>query len=329
MAKGLGGRQLDIVAIDIGGTHARFAIATLQGVAVVGLRAAWTARSADFPSLEEAWKAFAERLGAPPPRSAAIAIACPVGGPILRLTNSPWTIVPASLPDTLGVDRMTLINDFAAVGFALAQLGDGDLKFLCGPDRALPQEGVISLVGPGTGLGVAQLVRRGGASFVLATEGGHIDFAPLDPMEDALLQDLRPRYGRVSVERIVSGPGLAHIYDVLAKAEGRPAWSGDDPALWTLALAGEDRLGAAALERFCRVLGAAAGDLALAHGASAIVIAGGVGLRLANTLPASGFAQRLTAKGRFAAMMREIPVKLITYPSPGLLGAAAAFALQA
>jgi glucokinase len=125
---------------------------------------------------------------------------------------------------------------------------------------------------------------------------------------------------------VASGQGLTNIYEVLAGVEGREIQYRDEKALWTAALAGEDGLAAAALDRFCLALGAAAGDLALAQGASAVVIAGGVGARVADHLVRSGFRDRFIAKGRFERMMDEMPVKLITHPQPGLFGAAAAFA---
>ena len=187
---------------------------------------------------------------------------------------------------------------------------------------------MIGIVGPGTGLGVAHILRREGRNHVIESEGGHVDFAPLDTLEDAILARLRKRHRRVSLERIVSGPGLAVIHEALATIEGRAIQRIDDKSLWTLALDGSDSLAAAALDRFCMSLGSVAGDIALAQGATAVVIAGGVGLRLADHLPRSGFAQRFAAKGRFEAMMAAIPVKLITYSQPGLYGAAAAFAAE-
>jgi glucokinase len=227
----------------------------------------------------------------------------------------------------LGLERYTLINDFGAVAYAVSRVQDKDLRHLCGPDEPLGKEGTISVVGPGTGLGVAQLHRQNGRITVVETEGGHIDFAPLDKLEDQILERLRQRYRRVSIERLVSGPGLSNIYEALAAIEGRIVPVGDDKELWKLALSGEDILAAAALDRFCLTLGAVAGDLALAHGAwSGTVIAGGVGARVADHLPISGFAGRYMAKGRFEARMARIPVKLITHEQPGLLGAAAAFA---
>jgi glucokinase len=130
----------------------------------------------------------------------------------------------------------------------------------------------------------------------------------------------------VSVERVVSGPGLANIYEALAAIEGRAVQTGDDKAVWTAALSGADSLAVAALDRFCLILGSVVGNIALAHGANAVVVAGGLGARIADLLPRSGFSGRFTAKGRFEKMMSAIPVKVITHPQPGLFGAAVAFA---
>lgn len=317
---------MKVVAVDIGGTHARFALAEVAEGKVVELGGEATLKTAEHASFQTAWEAFAAQQSAPLPRAAAIAIASPITGDVLQLTNNPWIIRPALIPEKLGVDAHVLVNDFEAVGHAVAQVPGEDLRHICGPDVALPEHGSISIVGPGTGLGVAQLFRDGAHYHVIATEGGHVDFAPLDAIEDAVLADLRKKYRRVSVERIVSGPGLAAIHHVLARLEGRSVPDRDDKALWAAALDGSDSLAAAALDRFCLSLGAVAGDFALAHGPTAVVIAGGVGLRIADHLPASGFAQRFAAKGRFESLMQRIPVKLITHPQPGLFGAAAAFA---
>ena len=150
----------------------------------------------------------------------------------------------------------------------------------------------------------------------------------MDEIEDMILARLRKQYGRVSVERVVSGAGLANIYEALAAIEGRAVKTGDNRVLWTAALEGRDTLAIVTLDRFCLILGSVAGNIALAHGANAVVIAGGLGLRIANLLPRSGFSGRFTAKGRFERMLSAIPVKIITHPQPGLFGAAAAFAEQ-
>lgn len=316
----------EIVAADIGGTHARFAIAEIAAGRVVSLGPETMLCAADHASLRTAWQAFAAQQPRPLPHAAAIAVATPVTGAVLKMTNNPWVIHPMLLAAQLGVDRHILINDFEAVAHAVAQSPDDQFQLVCGPDTPLPATGVITILGPGTGMGVAQLWRREGGYQVIATEGGHVDFAPLDPVEDAMLASLRQTHARVSAERVVSGPGIMAIHAALAAIEGRASWPSDDKTLWTAALDGSDSLAAAALDRFCLALGSFAGNMALAQGAAGVVIAGGLGLRLAAHLPGSGFAARFTAKGRFAAAMAALPVKLITHPQPGLYGAAAAFA---
>ncbi|RJF85866.1 glucokinase [Sphingomonas cavernae] len=316
----------EIVAVDIGGTHARFALAEVAEGRVVHMDEPATLKTAEHASLQLAWEHFAAGRGRTLPDKAGIAVASPVGGEVIKLTNNPWIIRPSLIGERLGVESYVIVNDFGAIGHAVAQMGAEHFRHLSGPEVALPDNGIISIVGPGTGLGVAHLLRRGDRYFVNETEGGHIDFAPLDRIEDAILERLRKRYRRVSIERIVSGPGLVNIYEALADIEGRAVHVQDDKALWTMALEGSDSLASAALDRFCQSLGAAAGDIALAQGAQGVVIAGGLGLRIADTIHRSGFAERFRAKGRFEAMMAAIPVKQITHPQPGLYGAAAAWA---
>lgn len=318
---------MEIVAADIGGTHARFAIAALNAGRAT-LTSETVLKTAQYASLQTAWEAFGAQLGRSLPRAASIAVACPIHGDVLKFTNSPWVLRVSALKRQLGLDELTLINDFAAVGHAVAHVDEAHLKTICGPNSPLPAQGVISVIGPGTGLGVAQVVRRALSYDVISTEGGHISFAPFDRLEDLILSHLRQRYLRVSAERLISGPGLANIYAALAAIEGRSVHIGEDKALWDAAISGEDSLAAAALERFCLCFGACAGDIALAQGAEAVVIAGGLALRLTENLVRSGFNQRFTAKGRFETMMAAIPVKLITHPQPGLLGAATAFAQE-
>jgi glucokinase len=316
----------EVVVADVGGTYARFALAEIDGGRVRSLGEPTTLRTADYAGFEAAWDAFAAGAGRTLPPAAAIAVASPVGGEAVHFTNNPWVIHPAALQVRLGVDALLLVNDFGAVGHAVAQASADQFVHLCGPDVPPRPRGVTTVCGPGTGLGVAQVLREDGGYRVVETEGGHVAFAPLDDVEDALLARLRARFGRASAERVVSGPGLLAIHEMLAQVAGRPARFGDDRALWAAALAGGDADADAALDRFLRVLGAVAGDLALAHGADTVVIAGGLGLRLRDAFAGSGFAERFVAKGRFRAMMAAMPVKLIVHPQPGLFGAAAAFA---
>lgn len=316
----------ELVAVDIGGTHARFAIARVAARRVVELGDAQTLRTGAHRGFEAAWEAFRAAAPRPLPAAAAIAFAGPATGEELALTNNDWVVRPALLPEAIGVERLVLVNDFGAVAHAAAQLGAEHFRHVCGPAAALAPEGVTSIVGPGTGLGAALLLRHAGGYEVIETEAGHIGFAPADAFEDRLLARLRARHGRVSAERLASGRGLVRIYEALAADEGRPAGLHDETALWTAALDGADPLATGALDRFCALLGAATGDIALCHGASAVVLAGGLGLRLADHLALSNFGRRFADKGRFAARMEAMPVKLLTHPQPGLFGAAAAFA---
>lgn len=319
---------MEVVTVDIGGTHARFAIAEVSEGRVVSISEPVTQKVVEHPSLQLAWQAFGDVLGRPLPAAAAIAVASPVGGEVIKLTNNPWIIRPALIPERLGAETWTMVNDFAAIGHAVAHLGDSDFLHLCGPEKSLPDRGSITVCGPGTGLGVAQVFRHKHGYDIIATEGGHVDFAPLDPIEDAFVKRLRREYNRVSTERIVAGPAIVAIYETLAELEKRPVPRLDDKKIWALAFEGRDSLAVAALDRFCLSLGAVAGDLALTHGPTGVVIAGGLGLRLKDHLLQSGFGERFVAKGRFRNLMASIPVKLITHPQPGLYGAAAAFAQE-
>jgi glucokinase len=317
-----------IATSDIGGTHARFAIAELDGSRVMSVGAPTTLKTSQHASFQTAWEEFARSHNGSLPHELAMAFAGPVGGEVLKMTNNPWVIRPALMSERLGVERFTVVNDFGAVAHAVASLDSDAFTHVCGPEVPLPEEGMISVIGPGTGLGVAALLRDGKDYDVIETEGGHVDFAPLDSLEDQMLVELRNSFRRVSVERLVSGRGLMNIYEALGVIESRPLQIRDEWELWSAALAGSDSLASAALDRFCLTLGAFAGDVALAQGAKAVVIGGGLGLRLANRLVRSGFRDRFIAKGRFERRMDEIPVKLITYPQPGLFGAAAAFARE-
>ena len=320
---------MKLVAADIGGTHARFALAEIDAGRVVSLGEAVTLPTANFASMQTAWEEFGRQVGDLPP-AAAIAIAAAIEGDEIKLTNNPWVIRPSQVNRALGLNRSVLVNDFEAVGHAVAQADDDHFVCLCGPKTSLPVEGVVSIIGPGTGLGVSYVLRSAalgpGGYHVQATEGGHSDFPPLDPIDDAILERIRLRHRRVSCERMVAGPAIVDIYEALAALEGRSVPTRTDRELWTLGLAREDSLAVAAVERFCLSLGSVAGDVALVQGGSGVVIAGGLGLRIRDTLLASGFADRFRAKGRFERMMNRMPVKLLVHPQPGLYGAAAAFA---
>jgi glucokinase len=313
---------MKIVAADIGGTHARFALAELVAGERPRLGPMKRYRTREYPGLAAAWARFAQEAGEPLPPAAAIAVAAPIEGETLRFMNSDWRIPRFGLADELGLDQLTLLNDYGAVAHAVSVLGEDDLAPIAGPEQ-LPEEGVVSVIGPGTGLGVALLARRGGRVTVVETEAAHIGFSPLDPEEEALADTIVARYGRASIERIVSGPGLIDIYRHLGgTAEVDPSRAGD---LWTAAIEGSDPVAVHALDILVRCFGSAAGDIALAHGAMGVAITGGLGNRIAPLLRSPAFAARFTAKGRYQERMHRVAVMLCTYPEPGLLGAAMAF----
>ena len=315
----------ELVALDVGGTHARFARARIDN-GRIELGEPITLNTSDYASLQTAWEEFARASGGPVPRAASIAIAAPIVGDTIRMTNNSWIFRTDAIDEQLGLDEVTLINDFGAVAHAVARTPEEQLVHIAGPDKPLPERGTVTVVGPGTGLGVAHFHRFPGGYHVQSTEGGHIDFAPLDEIDDRMLAKLRKEHRRVSTERVHSGPGIWEIYQALAAVEKRPVEPTDDRTIWERGLAREDSLAVAAVDRFCASLGSVCGDYALAHGASALVLAGGLGLRLREVLPKSGFGERFRFKGRYTEMMAGIPVKMIVHPQPGLYGAAAAFA---
>lgn len=318
----------EIIAADIGGTNARFARARLDddGVPVLGTVRKY--RVADFPTLTACWQRFAADEAASGagalPAVASIAFATAITGELIKLTNSSWAVHPATLAADLGLDKVKLVNDFEAIAYAVSRLPEKHLPLLFGQDRPFPRDGGITILGPGTGLGVAIIAFDEGEPHILATEGGHLDFAPLDSLEDQILAYLRQSHLRVSTERIVSGPGLNSLFRAMAAITQERVVLKDDAALWQAALDGSDAFARSVLDRFCLCYGAVAGDLALAHGPHGVVLAGGLTQRMRELLQDSGFHKRFTAKGRFSHLMASIPVRLAEHDEIGLFGAAAA-----
>jgi len=310
-----------IVAADIGGTHARLALADLVPGERPRLGEMRKYRSREAVGLAEIWARFERDSGAPLPRAAAIAVAAPIEGDVLTFMNNDWRIDRHAIPAELGLDRLTLLNDFGAVAHTVSVMASDELREIAGPGE-LPADGVTTVLGPGTGLGVAILDRRGGRVSVIETEAAHIGFCPLDPEEEELADALTARHGRASVERVVSGPGLIDIYRFLGGGDWPPDQAG---RLWEAAIDGADPLAEKALAILVRCFGAAAGDIALAHGAMGVAVSGGLANRMAPLLRGPAFEARFTAKGRYRARMLRTPVRLLTCAEPGLLGAAIAF----
>lgn len=317
--------QIELLVADIGGTHARFAIAQISADTAPVLHDVQKLSVTDFANLPAAVLSYRERIHRDLPDRAVFAIAAPVRGEEVRFTNNDWRIRPADLPSQLGIKSIMLLNDLEASAHAAASLQGDTFIHIGGPEGSLEKAHSISVIGVGTGLGVAGILRDENGSHILATEGGHVGFAPVDPFEDALLGHLRREHGRVSAERVAAGMGLRPFMEVLAAEGGQTVPDQDDKTLWQFALSGSDPLAAAARDRYLLCLGSIAGDIALMHGPGPVVLTGGLGARLAPHLANSGFMQRFVAKGRYRDLMETLPVKLMQHDEPGLFGAASAF----
>lgn len=305
---------------DVGGTNARFALAhNVDGRPVLEHVESFPAEI--HPTFLDGVKAYLD--GCPlKPTGGVIAVAGPVTDGAIDLTNSPWRVSEDEL-QTLGLKPIRLINDFEALAWGAPVVPEDELASLGGPAQGDPHA-AIALVGPGTGFGVSALARDAhGHEMALPSEGGHACFAPGDEIEDEVLRILRRRYDRVSIERLICGPGLLNLHRALAEIDGRETHI-DDPAQIT-AQALEDPTSpcGATLARFCAMLGAVAGDIALTTGArGGVYIAGGIAPRILPFIQASPFRRRFERKGRFQDYMAAIPTKVILHRHAALLGAA-------
>jgi glucokinase len=310
---------------DIGGTHARFALADPAATRPLLDDSIVAFPVERFPSLAEAARRYLADAGETA-ASAVIAVAGPVRDGQARMTNHPWVVSAARIREELGLGRVDLVNDFVAQAMAVRALQPGDMAGIGAPRPAAggpPREGQAHvIVGAGTGLGVGVLVLHGGRWLALATEAGHASFAPGTPEEIAVLQQLSHDYGRVSNERLVSGAGLVNLHRALARIAGEDPGSFRPEDVTAGAAAGDSRC-ARAVDLFCAVFGAIAGDLVLAYGAwDGAYLSGGLVPPLLPALQRSGFRQRFENKGRYAPAMAAVPAIAVIHPQPGLLGAA-------
>jgi glucokinase len=308
-----------ILVGDVGGTHARFALVDTVGWRILQRQDL----TESFPTFIEALHSYVERVPIRPlPSAAAIAVAGPVSGGTARFTNRGWDISEDGLKK-FGFKQALLINDFAALAFSVEVLRGNDLHSI-GPELKGLDGGTITILGPGTGFGVSCLARYADRTVPMATEGGHMGFAPGNEGEMAALHLMWKRFERVSVERILSGSGLETLYNTLQQLGGREALPLTAAEISAKATQAQPDLGCrAALTMFCSVLGTVAGDLALAHGArGGVYIAGGIAQKIEGFLAQSPFRARFEDKGRLSPFVAAIPTKLIVNPDVGLLGAA-------
>lgn len=304
---------------DIGGTNARFALCD-DRFRVSEFRAL---RCADFAGPAEAALAYLDDVKpGTRPTQAAFAVACPVAGDRIELTNNAWSFSIEETRRRLGLARLRLVNDFVAVVLSLPYLEDGDLAQV-GTGRR--ESGFpMAAIGPGTGLGVSAVLPVGGAWLPLPSEGGHVTLATIGGRESAIADVLLQEYGHVSTERAVSGPGFVNLYRAICRLDGVAADPLIKPADVTArAIAGSCAQCGEAVRTFCRLLGTAASNLAITLDArGGVFLGGGILASMIDTLVASEFRARFEQKGRFSAYLRAIPTFVITHEKPAMVGLA-------
>ncbi|HEV3018392.1 MAG TPA: glucokinase [Burkholderiaceae bacterium] len=312
---------------DLGGTNVRFALAQADRAGRPRLNCVSEFAVLQFASLSQAAEHYLARVDAPRPRRSVIAVASAVTGDRIRITNNPWSFSIAALKEELGLDEIHVINDFAAIGRAVPHLEPTELSSIGSASPRAQLHGAdrhYAILGPGTGLGVCRLMLREGRAVVIESEGSHIAFAPGSDYEIAILQHLMKRRPRVSVERLISGPGLHNLYQAICAIDGMAAAMDTPESITAGAREGTDAACARAVELFCAILGSFAGDVALMFGAwDGVYLGGGLTGTLLPWICAGAFRRRFEDKGRFSSLMQTIPTSAIAHAQPGLLGAGA------
>lgn len=306
---------------DIGGTNARFALSIGEEI-----HASAILTGNQYPDFEQAVRTYLQQYAAgyARPREAAFAIAAPIVGDRIAMTNHTWHFSVADLRARLGLNRLILMNDFTALAMSLRYLPANELQQI-GGGQAKP-DAAIALLGAGTGLGVSGLIPSGTHWIPLQGEGGHVTLGASDAREAAVLEALRPRFAHISAERLLSGPGLVLLYEALCAVDGVAIATLLPADVTAGGLMNTDAQCRGALEMFCAMFGAVAGNLALTLGAhGGVYIGGGIVPRLGGFFAASRFRQRFEAKGRYANYLAAVPVFVIQSPLPAFVGLAHAF----
>jgi glucokinase len=302
---------------DIGATNTRLALVEPSG-AIAGLRVFATDEAPDLGTMIEG---YLGDTGAKQPSRAVLAIAAPVTGDEITLTNFPWSFSIESLRTRLGLESLRVVNDFVANALAVPHLGGGEIAQV---GAGTPVSGApIAVIGPGSGLGVSGLAFHDGRAVPIQGEGGHVTMAPADAHEASVLDLMRKRLDHVSAERVLSGPGILNLYAALCELSGEPQEQFTPAQITDAGIGAEHPRAREATQMFCAMLGTIAGNLALTFGArGGVYIAGGIVPRLGATFTQSGFRDRFEAKGRFRDYLSAVPTYVITRQFPALLGAA-------
>jgi glucokinase len=302
---------------DVGGTNIRLARVTESGVADIKKY-----MCEEFASIDLAIAQYFADMPHISFSEGCIAIACPVLGDQVEMTNHSWAFSQNALRSQLKLDALFVINDFTAVAHSLPVL-NGQQVIQIGEGSAI-ENGNIAVFGPGTGLGVEHITMTDSGWQTLDGEGGHTDFAPVDETDIVIWRHLQSSFGRASAEEVMSGRGIVNIYTALAKHADKPVSFNEPAQITDAALAGTCEIAAAALTQFCRIMGSFAGNLALNMATTGgIFIGGGIANRFPEFIQNSDFRARFEAKGQMNHYVKDIPTYLIAEPDHGLLGAAA------
>lgn len=306
---------------DIGGTNARFALEVSHQV----FEKAEVLPCADYDTIVDAVKEYLKRADCAGVQHAAVAIANPVVGDWLQMTNHHWSFSIETTRQALNLETLLFINDFTAQALAITQVDAKDLVQVGGfqPVENAPK----AVIGPGTGLGVSGLIPSPSGYVPLAGEGGHNSFPPFDDTEVMIWQYAKRKFGHVSSERFLSGSGLVLIYEALAAREGVQKQKLTPAQISERALSGHSPLCRLTLDIFSAMLGTVASNLALTLGArGGVYLCGGIIPRFIDYFQSSPFRSRFENKGRFDAYLAAIPVYVVLAKHPGITGAAVALA---
>ncbi len=307
---------------DIGGTNARFALVNPERAEFSD---AVTLQCADFSSANDAIRHYLDELSVDAPDVICFAIAGPVVGDSVKVTNNHWTVNAEEIARDFGTSSVRLLNDFEAVALSIPQLQAQELMSIGRPEhKVLPEHDFdVAVVGPGTGFGAAGLIRRGRTVVPIVGEGGHIGFAPTSQVQIEVLNVLREKLDRVSLEYLVSGNGIENLYEALSLIHGKERSLRSAPEIFSDSVEGHDPVASDTTQMFFEILGQVAGDFALTFGAKdGVYIAGGITKRYPELLQQSGFRKAFDDKGKHRDFMGRIPTLLIMHDEPGLLGAA-------